>query len=80
MQRFTKELLRKERKTVGRYDSRLEGADLDAAGERPEYDPSYASVQGVFTAIFNEYVRTSSEVRHRSDLRSADRQGPALEL
>jgi carboxypeptidase C (cathepsin A) len=55
--RFDKELLRKERRTVGRYDSRLEGIDLDSAGERPEYDPSYASVQGVFTAMFNSYVR-----------------------
>ena len=27
--RFTKELLRDERRTVGRYDSRLEGIDLD---------------------------------------------------
>lgn len=56
--RFTKELLREERKTIGRYDSRLEGEDLDAAGDRPEYDPSYASVQGVYTAMFNNYVRT----------------------
>lgn len=56
--RFTKELLRDERKTIGRYDSRLEGEDLDAAGDRPEYDPSYASVQGVYTAMFNNYVRT----------------------
>lgn len=55
--RFTKELLRDEKKTVGRYDSRLEGVDLDAAGETPEYDPSYAAVQGAFTAAFNQYVR-----------------------
>ena len=56
--RFTKELLRDQRRTVGRYDSRLEGIDLDAAGERAEYDPSYAAVQGAFTAVFNQYVRT----------------------
>lgn len=55
--RFTKELMRNEKKTVGRYDSRLEGEDADAAGERPEYDPSYAAVQGAFTAAFNEYIR-----------------------
>jgi carboxypeptidase C (cathepsin A) len=59
MQRFAKELLRGERKTIGRYDSRLEGVDHDAAGENPEYDPSYASVQGAYTAMFNEYVRTA---------------------
>jgi len=64
--RFTKELLRDQRKTVGRYDSRLEGEDIDAAGERPEYDPSYASVQGVFTAMFNQYVR--AELKYDSDV------------
>jgi carboxypeptidase C (cathepsin A) len=55
--RFTKELLRDRRLTVGRYDSRMTGIDVDAAGERSEYDPSYATVQGAFTAGFNEYVR-----------------------
>jgi carboxypeptidase C (cathepsin A) len=63
--RFTKELLRDQRKTVGRYDSRLEGYDIDAAGDRPQYDPSYASVQGAYTAMFNEYVRT--ELGYKSD-------------
>jgi carboxypeptidase C (cathepsin A) len=56
-QRFMKELLRAERKTVGRYDSRLEGSDLYVVTEAPEYDPSYTAVQGAFTAVFNEYVR-----------------------
>jgi carboxypeptidase C (cathepsin A) len=64
--RFTKELLRGEKKTVGRYDSRLEGVDLDAAGERPEYDPSYAAVQGAFTAAFNDYVR--GELNWQTDM------------
>jgi carboxypeptidase C (cathepsin A) len=65
-QRFTKELLRDQRKTLGRYDSRLEGEDSDAAGETPDYDPSYASVQGVFTAMFNDYVR--AELKYDSDM------------
>jgi carboxypeptidase C (cathepsin A) len=64
--RFTKELLRDQRRTVGRYDSRLEGIDLDAAGERAEYDPSYAAVQGAFTAMFNQYVR--ADLKYESDL------------
>jgi len=64
--RFTKELLRKERRTVGRYDSRLQGVDYDSAGENPDYDPSYASVQGAYTAAFNEYVR--QELKYESDL------------
>jgi len=66
MQRFAKELLRKDGKTIGRYDSRLEGADLDSAGDRPEYDPSYASVQGAFTAVFNEYIR--KDLKYETDL------------
>jgi len=64
--RFEKELLRGERRTIGRYDSRLEGEDLDAAGDHPGYDPSYSSVQGAFTATFNDYIRT--ELKYETDL------------
>ena len=65
-QRFFKELLRDEKKTIGRYDSRLLGMDVDAAGEEAEYDPSYAAVQGAYTAAFNEYVR--KELNWQSDV------------
>ncbi len=54
--RFTKELLRNSDRIIGRYDSRIEGTDLDSVGERPGYDPSYSSVQGAFTAVFNGYI------------------------
>ena len=64
--RFTKELLRDQRRTVGRYDSRLEGIDLDPTGAAPEYDPSYASVYAPFTAAWNQYVR--AELKWESDL------------
>lgn len=64
--RFEKELLRDQRRTLGRYDSRLEGIDQDAAGSRPDYDASYASVQGAFTAAWNQYVHT--ELKYESDL------------
>jgi carboxypeptidase C (cathepsin A) len=63
--RFTKELLRDQQKTLGRYDSRLEGENLDTAGDSSDYDPSYASVQGVYTAMFNNYVR--GELKYESD-------------
>ena len=55
--RFCKELLRSERRTVGRLDARFSGRDRDSAGERPSYDPSYATIQGPYTATFNDYVR-----------------------
>ncbi len=63
--RFRAELLRDKGRTVGRYDSRLLGKDLDSVGERPEYDPSYAAVQGPFTVAFNKYVR--DELKYKTD-------------
>ncbi len=64
--RFVKELLRDHRRTVGRLDSRFIGIDRDAAGEAYEYDPSYAVIQGAYTATLNDYVRT--ELGFESDL------------
>jgi carboxypeptidase C (cathepsin A) len=66
IQRFVKELLRDQRRTVGRLDSRFTGIDRDAAGEQPEYDPSYTLIQGPFTATLNDYVR--AELEYESDL------------
>ena len=64
--RFVKELLRDRRLTAGRLDSRFTGRDLDAAGERNEYDPSYAAIQGSYTAALLDYVR--GDLRFESDL------------
>ena len=58
IQRFTKELLRDRRHSVGRLDSRYLGQDADAAGERPDQDPSYAAILGPYTAALNAYVRS----------------------
>ena len=54
---FTKELLREEGKTVGRLDSRFVGYDRLDVGAGTEFDPSYAAIQGSFTAALNDYVR-----------------------
>lgn len=59
--RFTKELLRDDRRTVGRLDSRFRGIDSDAAGERFEHDPSYTAILGPYTAALNDYVREELE-------------------
>jgi carboxypeptidase C (cathepsin A) len=64
--RFCKELLRDERRTVGRLDSRFKGIDRDAAGEAHEYDPSLTNIIGPYTATFNDYVR--GELRFETDL------------
>jgi carboxypeptidase C (cathepsin A) len=55
--RFDKELLREQRRTVGRLDGRFLGIDRDAAGESPELDPSMAAISGEYTAAFNDYIR-----------------------
>jgi Carboxypeptidase C (cathepsin A) len=57
--RFCKELLRAERKTVGRLDSRLTGRDALAVSETPDFDPSMTAIRPPYTAAFNQYVRTS---------------------
>ncbi len=64
--RFAKQLLRDERRTIGRFDARIKGIDRDAAGEEFDYDPSYAIVQGAYTAGFNDYV--STQLKFKSDL------------
>lgn len=64
--RFWKELLRDERLTVGRLDSRYVGVDKDAAGERPEYDPAMADWNGPFANAVNLYLR--EELGYKTDL------------
>jgi carboxypeptidase C (cathepsin A) len=64
--RFFKELLRRQGKTIGRLDSRYTGVDRDSGGETIEFDPSYAVITGPYTAAFNDYVRR--ELKFESDL------------
>jgi carboxypeptidase C (cathepsin A) len=64
--RWFRELLRDRRLTVGRLDSRFTGMEADAAGERPNYDPSEASYEGAFVATFHDYVRR--ELKWESDM------------
>ncbi len=64
--RFRKELLRDQRRTVGRLDSRFIGIDVDAAGEEPEYDASDVQVAGPYIAAVNSYLRGT--LGYQSDL------------
>lgn len=64
--RFVKELLREDRRTVGRLDTRFKGIDRDAAGEHFEHDPSYSAIQGSYTATLNDYLRR--ELKFESDI------------
>jgi carboxypeptidase C (cathepsin A) len=62
---FTKELLRDRKRIVGRFDSRLLGTALHAAGEDPEFDPSLTAIRPPFTAAFLTYIR--NELGFRTD-------------
>jgi carboxypeptidase C (cathepsin A) len=56
--RFCKELLRYEKRSVGRLDSRFKGVEASAATEHFEFDPSMQAITGPYTAALNQYVRT----------------------
>ena len=63
---FNKELLRDQRRTTGRLDSRFLGIDRDAASDNPDGDPSINAIRPPYTAAFNSYVR--GELGYKSDL------------
>jgi len=62
--RFRKEILRDQRRTLGRYDARFEGIDLDAAGEFPGYDASSTGITGAYVGSFRDYL--SRELKFES--------------
>jgi carboxypeptidase C (cathepsin A) len=63
--RFCKELLRGEKRTVGRLDSRIKGIDARHLSEQPDFDPSMTAIRPPYTAVFNDYVRR--ELGYKSD-------------
>lgn len=64
--RFCKELLRGERRSVGRLDSRFKGVEALGVTEQPEFDPSMLAITPPYTSTFNDYVR--SELGVETDL------------
>jgi carboxypeptidase C (cathepsin A) len=63
---FCKELLRDERRTVGRLDSRFKGLDANPNADKPDYDPSMTGIRPPYTAMFNDYVRR--ELGYKTDV------------
>jgi carboxypeptidase C (cathepsin A) len=63
--RFCKELLRDQKRTVGRIDSRYLGIDRDPAGNNLETDPSTDATGGVAASALNDYLR--DEIGFESD-------------
>jgi carboxypeptidase C (cathepsin A) len=64
--RFLTELLRAERKTVGRIDGRFTGWDSDYGREHLTTDPSIDAITGPYAAALNHYVQ--AELGYHSDL------------
>ncbi|MGA9574616.1 MAG: peptidase S10, partial [Lysobacterales bacterium] len=61
--RFTKELLRKQGKVVGRIDTRYTGDSINQIAESVSYDPFFPAVGPAFTATFNDYYREQLGVK-----------------
>lgn len=57
--RFCKELLRKEKRTVGRLDSRYIGIDANSSTDQPDHDPSMTAIMAPYTTTLNQYLSTS---------------------
>ncbi len=64
--RFCKELLRDQKRTVGRLDSRIKGRDALNSTEKPDFDPSMTAIRPPYTAVLNDYLRR--ELGYKSDL------------
>jgi len=56
LSQFRKELLRDQRLTVGRYDSRYTGVDPSASGDSPDFDASDVAISGAFVGTLQSYL------------------------
>jgi len=54
--RFRKELLRDQRRTIGRLDARFTAIDADAGGATPEFDAAGFAFSGAFISAVNDYL------------------------
>lgn len=64
---FFKELLRDQKRTVGRLDSRFKGIDKLAVSEHIDCDPAMSATTPPYTAMINQYLR--AELGYETDLR-----------
>src|SRR6266436_6443225 len=63
---FRKELLRSEKRSIGRLDARFKGFDSSYASDSPDFDASEAAIRPPYTSTFNNYVR--AELGYKTDL------------
>ncbi len=63
---FCKELLRDEKRAVGRLDSRFVGIMASAEGQSFDFDPSMNAIVPPYSAVFNQYAREA--LGYKTDL------------
>jgi carboxypeptidase C (cathepsin A) len=63
---FRKELLRDEKRSIGRLDARFKGYDSSFVTAGPDFDASEAAIRPPYTSTFNNYVR--SELGYKTDV------------
>lgn len=63
---YRTELLRGERETLGRYDSRMIGLNGNAASTRQDYDPSEVAPAAAFMSAFMRYLH--KDLAYTNDL------------
>lgn len=66
LSRFRKELLRDQRRTVGRLDSRFVGMDADSGGDGPEHDVADSYSSGAYIGALHNYLET--ELGYTTDM------------
>jgi carboxypeptidase C (cathepsin A) len=64
--RFREELLRDQHLTLGRYDARFTGEDMDSGSDAPSYDPSDTGITGAFVSAFHHYL--TDDLGYTSDM------------
>jgi carboxypeptidase C (cathepsin A) len=60
---FRTELLRDERETVGRYDSRMIGLNGNASSQRQDYDPSDVAPSGAFMSAYMRFLHNDLDFK-----------------
>ena len=63
---FCKELLRDDKRAVGRLDARFIGIMASAEGTTFDFDPSMNAIGAPYTAVYNQYVR--EQLGYETDL------------
>ena len=74
---FCKELLRDEKRAVGRLDARFVGIMASAEGTTFDFDPASYAILAPYTAVYNQYVREN--LGYETDLNYEVMSGQVIE-